>query len=226
MPITWLDLLLLVIMLVSGALAMIRGFLREVLSLAAWGAAAAATVLLYDKVLPFAEANVGTGTLAKVAAILGVFLLTLLFSSIVASRVSNMVLDSRIGALDRSLGFVFGLARGLLIVVVAFYLFSWFVPPNKLPEGVRDAKSREALQSTGKWLQSLLPQDMDNYLSSLFSTVFKKQKGNEPESPDAPPAKRSDRGGSTEPANARNEQAGYDRSDRADMRQLIQGTRR
>ena len=112
--------------------------------------------------------------------------------------------------------------------VVAFFLFAWFVPANKLPEGVRDAKSRETLQATGKWLQSLLPQDMDNYLSSLFSTVFKKQqqKGNKPDTPDAPPGKRSDRGGPAEAPNPRSEQAGYDRSDRAGMRQLIEGTTR
>jgi len=227
MPITWLDLLLLAIMVVSGVLAMIRGFMREVLSVAAWALAAAATVLFYDKLLPIAEANVGSGTPAKVAAILGIFVLTLLIASLITARISNLVLDSRIGALDRSLGFVFGLARGLLIVVVAFYLFAWFVPANKLPEGIRDAKSREALQSTGRWIVSLLPQDMDNYLSTLFSTVFKRQqKGNDPDQPDAPPGKRSDRGGSTGAANASNEQAGYDRSDRVDMRQLIQGTRR
>lgn len=224
MPITWLDLLLLAIMLVSGLLAMIRGVMREVLSVAAWATAAVATVMLYERLLPVAEANLGTGTLAKVAVILGVFLLTLLIASIITARISDMVLDSRIGALDRSLGFVFGLARGLLIVVVAFYLFAWFVPENKLPEGVRDAKSREALQATGKWMVSLLPQDMDNYLSSLISSVFKKQKGIDPDSPDATPGKRSERGRDRGSA-GNNDQAGYDRADRADMRQLIQSTR-
>jgi membrane protein required for colicin V production len=227
MPITWLDLLLLAIMLVSGLLAMIRGVMREVLSVAAWASAAAATVLLYERLLPFAEANLGAGTLAKVAVILGVFLLTLLIASIITARISNMVLDSRIGALDRSLGFVFGLARGLLIVVVAFYLFAWFVPANKLPEGVRDAKSREALQATGQWMVSLLPQDMDNYLSTLISSVFKRQpKVTDPDSPDATPGRRSDRGGPAKGAGGNNEQAAYDRSDRVDMQQLIQSTRR
>src|ERR1700680_3005516 len=98
MPITWLDFLLLAIMLVSGMLAMIRGFLREVLSVAAWACAAIATVLLYDKLLPIAESNLGAGTIAKVAVILGVFLLTLLIMSVITARISNMVLDSRIGA--------------------------------------------------------------------------------------------------------------------------------
>ena len=226
MPITWLDFLLLAIMLVSGILAMIRGFLREVLSVAAWAAAAFATIFLYDKLLPFAESNIGSGTLAKVAVILGVFILTLLIASIITARVSDLVLDSRIGALDRTLGLVFGLARGLLIVVVAFYLFTWFVPANNLPEGVRDAKSREGLQATGRWLQSLLPQDMDNYLSNWFQTVFKKQpKGNDQDTPESPPGKRSD---GRNPVGSPNvtDQAGYDRSDRKDLRQLIQGTTR
>lgn len=226
MPITWLDFLLLTIMLVSGVLAMIRGFFREVLSVVAWATAAAATVLLYDKLLPTAEANLGAGTGAKVAVILGVFLATLLVASIITARVSNMVLDSRIGALDRTLGLVFGLARGLLIVVVAFFLFTWFVPPDKLPEGVRDAKSRETLQSTGKWLQSLLPPDMDNYLSTLVGTVFKpkvKPGEREPDSPDSTPGRR---GGQLIPANPRNEQVGYDRSDRKEMRQLIDSVSR
>ena len=226
MPITWLDIILLAVMLVSGVLAMIRGFLREVLSIAAWAAAAIATLMLYERLLPVAEQNIGSGTLAKITVVLGVFLVTLLIVTIITARVSDLVLDSRIGALDRTLGFMFGLARGLLIVVVAFFLFAWFVPTNKLPEGIRDAKSREALQLTGKWLQSLLPQDMDNYLSSLFTTVFKRQpKGNEQETPDAPPDRRSDRSGASGATNARHEQAGYGRSDRVDMRQLIDGTR-
>jgi membrane protein required for colicin V production len=227
MPITWLDLLVLTIMLVSGVLAMIRGFFREVLSVAAWAAAAAVTVMFYDKLLPIAEANLGTGTSAKVAVILGTFLVTLLIGTIIVARISNMVLDSRIGALDRTLGMVFGLARGLLIMVVAFFLFTWFVPADKLPEGVRDAKSRETLQVTGKWLQSLLPQDMDNYISSLVGNVLNKRQPGKPsdrdqDSPDSPPR----RGGSLVPASPRNEQLGYNRSDRREMRQLIESMSR
>ena len=146
MPITWLDFLLLGVMLVSGLLAMIRGFMREVLSIAAWAAAAVATVLLYNRLLPMAKANISSDMLAAAAVIGGVFLITLLVVSILTVRVSDMILDSRIGALDRTLGFLFGLARGLIIVVVAFLFFSWLVPGNKQPEGVRNAKSRVVLE--------------------------------------------------------------------------------
>ena len=190
MPITWLDFLLLGVMMISGLLAMIRGFMREVLSIASWAAAAIATALLYPKLIPIAKANISSDILATGAVIGGTFLLTLLVVSVLTVRVSDMILDSRIGALDRTLGFLFGLARGLIIVVVAFLFFSWLVPAGKQPDGVKNAKSRVVLQSTGEWLQALLPQDMDNYLSQWF----KKRKGDEQEPPDAPPDQRSDAG--------------------------------
>ena len=64
------------------------------------------------------------------------FLGTLLIVSIITVRISDMVLDSRVGALDRTLGFLFGLGRGLIIVVVAFLFFAWLVPDRSQPEWV------------------------------------------------------------------------------------------
>jgi len=175
--------------MISGLLAMIRGFMREVLSITAWAAAAVATVLLYNRLLPIAKANISSDMLAAGAVVSGVFLITLLVVSIITVRISDMILDSRIGALDRTLGFLFGLARGLIIVVVAFLFFSWLVPGNKQPDGVRNAKSRVVLENTGEWLQALLPQDMDNYLSQWFK---RRPKDGEQEPPDGPPDRRSD----------------------------------
>jgi len=221
MPITWLDMLLLGVMLVSGLLAMIRGFMREILSITAWAAAAIATVLLYGRLLPIAKQNITSDILANIAVVGGVFMLTLLVVSIITVRISDMILDSRIGALDRTLGFLFGLGRGLIIVVVAFLFFSWLVPTNKQPEGVQNAKSRVVLQGTGDWLQTLLPEDMDNYLSQWLK---RRPKGDEQEPLDAPPDQRSDLGGPA--TTAVREPAGYPRADRADMRQLIDATTR
>jgi len=222
MPITWLDILLLSVMLISGILAMIRGFMREVLSIAAWGAAAVATILLYGRLLPIAKANISSDLVATAAVVGGVFLITLLVVSILTVRISDMILDSRIGALDRTLGFLFGLGRGLVIVVVAFVFFAWLVPPGKQPEGVRNAKSRVVLENTGEWLQALLPQDMDNYLSQLL----KKKKGDEQDPPpEAAPGQRSD-ASRPEVTGSVGNPAGYQRADRTDMRQLIDATRR
>ncbi|MEI6598724.1 MAG: CvpA family protein, partial [bacterium] len=134
MPITLLDILLLVVMLISGLLAMIRGFMREILSIGAWGIAALVTLYSFAKVLPIAEGYVSSKTVATGITVGSIFLLTLLIVSIITVRISDMILDSRVGALDRTLGFLFGLGRGLIIVVVAFLFFAWLVPDRSQPE--------------------------------------------------------------------------------------------
>src|SRR3954447_25207308 len=98
-----------------------------------------------------------------------------------------MILDSRVGALDRTLGFLFGLARGLVIVVVAFLFFNWLVPDRSQPEWVKNAKSLVVLKRTDDTLMSMLPEDPE-------STILKRLKRPKPEDqdqPDPPPAGRS-----------------------------------
>ncbi|HRO00632.1 MAG TPA: CvpA family protein [Nitrobacter sp.] len=195
MPVTILDLVLLGVMLISGLLAMIRGFMREILSIASWGIAALATLYSFQKLLPFAKNYFNNDTIAAAAVIGGVFIGTLIVISILTTRISDMVLDSRIGALDRTLGFLFGLARGLLIVVVAFLFFTWLVPDKQRPDWVTAAKSLTVLNSTGTWLQSLLPDDPEN-------TILNKLKKNKPEAeqPDSEPAESPGSDGYSKPA--------------------------
>ncbi|MEP4766732.1 MAG: CvpA family protein [Roseibium sp.] len=159
MPITLLDGLLLVIMLISAVLAMIRGFVREVLSIVSWVAAAVAAFLLYERVLPYAKQYIAHDLVAMGASAAAVFLVTLIVVSYITMRISDFVLDSRIGALDRTLGFVFGAVRGLLLVVVAMMFFNWFVQPEQQPQWVLTAKARPILLSIGERLVSILPED-------------------------------------------------------------------
>jgi membrane protein required for colicin V production len=177
MPITLLDIILIGVMLISALLAMIRGFMREVLSIAAWGIAAVVTLYSYSRLLPFSKSYFNNDIVAAAVVIIGVFLATLLIVSVLTVRFSDMVLDSRVGALDRTLGFLFGLGRGLIIVVVAFLFFAWLVPERSQPEWVRGAKSRVVLQGTGDWLISLLPEDPEN-------TILKRLKRPKPEQPE------------------------------------------
>jgi membrane protein required for colicin V production len=213
MPITLLDLILIGVMLISGLLAMIRGFMREVLSIAAWAIAAVVTLYAFSKLLPVAKSYFNNDIVAAGVVVGGVFLGTLLIVSIMTVRFSDMVLDSRIGALDRTLGFLFGLARGLVIVVIAFLFFAWLVPDRSQPEWIRSAKSRVVLQGTGDWLMSMLPDDPE-------STILKRLKKPKPEEDEGTPGQRS----SIDPAgDAGGAAAGYRQSDRSSMRQLIQG---
>ncbi len=183
MPITLLDIILLVVMLVSGLLAMIRGFMREILSIGAWGIAALATLYSYSKLLPVAKQYFNNDIVAAAVTVGGVFLGTLLIVTVITVRISDMVLDSRVGALDRTLGFLFGLARGLVIVVIAFLFFSWLVPDRSQPGWIKDAKSRVVLQGTGQWLMSMLPDDPE----STILRRLKRPKGDEQEPQDGVP---------------------------------------
>jgi membrane protein required for colicin V production len=219
MPITLLDIILLSVMLISAILAMVRGFMREVLSIASWAAAALLTLYAYPKLLPTAKQYVANDMAASGLVVAGVFLGTLLVVSVITIKISDLILDSRVGALDRTLGFLFGLGRGLLIVVVAFLFFAWLVPEKTQPEWVRNAKSRVVLQSTGQALMSMLPEDPEGYLRKL------KRPKDEPELPDAaPPAEpRPPRGAAVTPGAAgTDEQPGYGRSDRVGMQQLLE----
>jgi len=190
MPITLLDVILIGVMLISAILAMIRGFMREVLSIAAWAIAALVTLYSYGKLVPLAKSYVNNDIIAAVGVVAGTFLLTLLVVSVATVRFSDMVLDSRVGALDRTLGFLFGLARGLIIVVVAFLFFVWLVPSKTQPSWVANAKSKVVLQSTGDWLMSMLPDDPE----STILKRFKKPLPEDSDQPEAPPGQRGERG--------------------------------
>ncbi|WP_417684094.1 CvpA family protein [Roseibium sp.] len=202
MPITLLDGILLVIMLISAVLAMIRGFVREVLSIASWVAAAIAAFLLYKHVLPYAQQYISHELVAMGASAAAVFIVTLLVVSYITMRISDFILDSRIGALDRTLGFVFGAVRGLLLVVVAMMFFNWFVQPQQQPNWVLQAKSRPILISVGERLVAVLPEDPER-------AIMDKLRQSENSSPAG--------------AEGESEEAGYSASERQGLEQLTTG---
>jgi membrane protein required for colicin V production len=213
MPITLLDGILLVIMLISAVLAMVRGFVREVLSIASWVAAAVAAYMLYGYVLPFAKQYISNEYVALGAAVAGVFLLTLIIVSYITMRISDFVLDSRIGALDRTLGFVFGAARGMLLVVVALLFFNWFVPVERQPQWVAQAKSRDMLTSIGERLIAALPEDPE---SAIMDKIRASRAGGA-----APQGTPAAAGQGVQPAPAgTNENTGYSNADRQGIDQL------
>ena len=158
---SYLDLALLGIVVVSALLSMVRGFAREVLAIASWGAAAVAAYLLYPRVMPYLEHYIAKDTIRMIAAIAVVFFVTLILVSIVTVKLSDAILDSRIGALDRTLGFAFGAARGFLLGVVAFLFFNWLVPVKSQPDWVLNAKAKPLLQASGNEIVSFLPDDTD-----------------------------------------------------------------
>ena len=74
--------------------------------------------------------------------------------TLVTMKISDFVIDSRVGAVDRAFGFLFGAARGVLLLVIALLFFSWLVPSSS-PTWVANAQSRPFLHPEAalmKWL--------------------------------------------------------------------------
>ncbi|MGD9916261.1 MAG: CvpA family protein [Rhizobiaceae bacterium] len=167
MPITLLDGILVGFTLVSAMLAMVRGFSREVLSIASWIAAAVAAYFLYPHVLPYVQPYIDNAQVAMAASAGIVFVVALIIVTIITMRIADFIIDSRIGALDRALGFLYGAARGILVVAVGLLFFNWLVGANP-PAWITEAKSRPLLEAIGARLQALLPDDPENSILKRF----------------------------------------------------------
>lgn len=206
MPVTILDLVVLGVVLISALLAAVRGFTREVLAIGSWLAAGAAAWMLHPQLLPFAQQHIPNKTVALVVAIAVIFLVTLVIVSLITARISDFVLDSRIGALDRTLGFLFGTARGLLLCVVGYMFFASLVPAKSQPVWARDAKTRPLLEETGKSLISVLPQDINtDALKNIFTPKggeSSEPPADEPKTPQQPAQRQSQSQPSTADKNA------------------------
>ncbi|MGH2342444.1 CvpA family protein [Segnochrobactraceae bacterium EtOH-i3] len=158
MSITLLDGIVIAVMLVSALLAMVRGFVREVLSIASWIAAAVAAFVLQARLLPYTKQYITDDLVARGVTIAIIFLVTLMIVSYITMKISDFVIDSRVGALDRLLGFLFGAARGLLLMVVAMLFFNALVPRD-VPAWIESARSRALLNDLGARIMAALPED-------------------------------------------------------------------
>jgi membrane protein required for colicin V production len=202
MPISWLDVILIIIMLVSGFLAMVRGFTREVLSIFSWAVAAVAALYLTPKYWQTVETYFPSPAFAQIGFAAGVFIITLIVVSLITFRISDRVLDSRVGALDRTMGFIFGLARGFLLVAIVFILFSALARDQ--PTWITEAKSYPILKQTQVAIESLMPLNPEQYLPGGKHDEAPAPEG-QPGAPGAQPGAPSDAAPAAPPPDQRSE---------------------
>jgi membrane protein required for colicin V production len=154
---TWVDLVVLGIVAVSGMLALSRGLVREILGLGAWAGAAAfaywGTPLArpqFERWIPSPE-WVGPVTAAAL------FIGSLLILMLVCGWIGSLVRGSALGGLDRTLGLVFGLARGALLVVFAYILAGMVIPIDQWPGVVLRARLLPLTYQGAVWVADHLP---------------------------------------------------------------------
>jgi len=164
MPVTLLDIILIGVMLISALLAFGRGFMRTSVGIACLILALTATLTLVPLLSNFHfydESALSKTVTLRTAVEMAIFFGTLILAVIFTGRTSHRIMRSHIGGLDRTIGFGFGLTRGLIIVAVPFLFFSWLVSDSRQPEWIRSARSRVVLETIGDWLMSVIPDDAD-----------------------------------------------------------------
>jgi len=208
MPLTLLDGIVIVIIVISAILAMVRGFVREVLSVASWVIAAVAAFLFYEPFVPAVKPYIASDTVAIIAAAAAIFFVALIVASYVTMKISDLVIDSRLGSFDRMLGFAFGAVRGLLLLVIAVLFFGWLVPSP--PAWVSAARTKPMLDTVGQRLMAALPKDIE----SMILDRFRHGEDTEQAPSEVVPDDDSAAGGASG--------SGYSRSERRGLEQLIQ----
>jgi membrane protein required for colicin V production len=160
---TLFDYTVLTIVGASVVLSVMRGFTRELLALLAWVAAFIVATGASGTVAGWLANSISDESLRALTAFVAVFVGTLLLVSIAGLLLSQAVRRAGLGVEDRLLGAVFGLARGLLIVLVAV-LLAGLTPLPRQPAWV-NAMLSPPLEALAGALKPWLPQVFSRNIS-------------------------------------------------------------
>jgi membrane protein required for colicin V production len=188
------DVLVLVVILASAVLAALRGFVAEVLTLLGLVAASAAVLYGMPYALPIAQDYLGEGLTAKAAAGGALFMGTIAVTSVISFLISLKLRKTHLSAIDRSLGFLFGLMRGSILLCLLYICVTFIFPPAKDGEEVKpdsvqayikEARTGPALAAGARVIASFAP-DQGLSLDDLTKSEPIKELLSTPAKPDKP----------------------------------------
>jgi len=187
--VSWADIAVVVVLIVSTILAVARGFVRETLSILAWGAAAIATLYFGPLFATFLSPRISTPLLGPVLAYAGIFLVVLIPLSFLSFRLSERVHKSTVGTLDRSLGVPFGVVRGLALIGIAYLAISLVIPVRAQPVWLTQARLLPVIQGSSNVILSLIP--TRTHLPNSVTKIGQHRPGNRQGTASTPPARKT-----------------------------------
>ncbi len=180
------DVGVLVIIGLSTILAFGRGFATVALSFAAWAGALMATVFGFTIAKPYGRDLISPPELADLITLAALFFVTLFVLKQLAEFIGRTIKESPVGFLDRSLGALFGLLRGLVIVSVAYLGFSKLYGTDDQPDWVKNAQLRPLVAWSAEMVEGFAadvlgkdPTETGNSLMKEAAENFPKQMGAE-----------------------------------------------
>ncbi|MBI4192420.1 MAG: CvpA family protein [Betaproteobacteria bacterium] len=160
---TWFDYAVLTIIGISVLLSIIHGFVRELLALASWFVAFIAAQMYAADIAPLLPAAIPGPSLRLLAAFLAMFLMVLLVMTLAAIAASSLIRSAGLGVADRALGAVFGLVRGLAMVMVVVVLAGLTTLPRQ--PVWRNAMFSAPLEALANVIKVWLPYDLSKHIN-------------------------------------------------------------
>jgi membrane protein required for colicin V production len=162
--VNYVDIGVLAVIGLSALLAMGRGLVKEVLSMFGWVGAAIATYLIWVRVpqiRDFARQQIAEPVFADIAAGVVIFTVTLIILGMINHLIVSRIPTSFLGPLDKSLGLVFGLLRGVIVVALAHILLV-YVFPNRSdwPPVIQEARTEPYAAQAADYLTALVPEEI------------------------------------------------------------------
>lgn len=133
--------------------------MAEVLSIAGWLGAALVTLWTFNDAKPYLRQYIQMQLLADILTGVGIFVVALVIFSTISHLIARVVKGSALSAVDRSLGFVFGIVRGAVLVCLAYLLLTWVFPETRRPPWLENARMLPWVQAGAEYLKSLVPQE-------------------------------------------------------------------
>ena len=156
-----------VLVLISAILATARGLTREVLSLVTWAGSAAIAVWMWQYHPEIARGFIREEIVADIATVVVSFIVSLIVLHLITMRIADFVVESKIGPLDRTLGFVFGALRGILIGVIIVVFGQW-LNWGGFSDYVDGSRTVPPLASVGDGLIRMLPDNLEEAVTGFL----------------------------------------------------------
>ena len=154
------DIIVIAVVALSALIAFLRGFVREVLTIGSWLGASLVTLYGFPLLQPKFEQWISSKLAADIACGISLFIVSLIVFSLISHTLARFVRGSALTAVDRSLGFLFGLARGAVLVSLAYMVVAALQP--SLIEGARTAPM---MARGAQILKNLAPKDIADQMT-------------------------------------------------------------
>jgi membrane protein required for colicin V production len=153
------DIVVIAVVAISALIAFLRGFVREVLTIGSWLGASLVTLYGFPLLQPRFEQWISSKLAADIVCGISLFIGSLIVFSIISHMLARFVRGSALTAVDRSLGLLFGLVRGAILVSLA-YMLIFALDPNIL----RGARTTPMMARGAEILRDMAPKELANDL--------------------------------------------------------------